>query len=397
MVILFLTSGLEPGKDGVGDYTRQMAAECIRQKHSCYLLALNDAYVSYPVESTDFVDGIPILILRLPSCMAWQERVRLAVEFRARWPIDWISLQFVCYGFNRRGVVWNMARYFKPIVAGNPLHIMFHETWIGVEKSPSVKEFIVGRIQRFYIHKLLSQLKPRLVTTSNLFYASLLQGIGIDAIETPLFGNIPVFPPETELHIPEALSRAGVCDAQGLHPGRRIGLFFGAIHPGSKVENFMGILASAPKKTGYRGCLISAGRKGHIGEAIWKKLENEYGHIIDFISLGECTPRQIATLMQIADFGLISTPWHLIGKSSSTTTMFDHGLPVIVTNDDFQPVVASARPDDPLLHRCDASLEAKLWAGFTRRPARHRVGDAVESWIGQLMKSASSEAIKGKF
>ena len=50
MVILFLTGCLQPGKDGVGDYTRLLARECIRQGQACCLIALDDPYVREPME-----------------------------------------------------------------------------------------------------------------------------------------------------------------------------------------------------------------------------------------------------------------------------------------------------------------------------------------------------------
>ena len=117
MVILFLTSCLEPGKDGVGDYTRLLAAECIRRHQACSIMALNDPYVSQPVESTESVDGIPLSTLRLPARLSWEKRVELAVAFRAQRSVDWISLQFVSYGFNRKGIVRNLARHLEPILA----------------------------------------------------------------------------------------------------------------------------------------------------------------------------------------------------------------------------------------------------------------------------------------
>jgi hypothetical protein len=43
--ILFVCSCLEPGLDGVGDYTRRLAVELVALGHSCTLLALADGLV----------------------------------------------------------------------------------------------------------------------------------------------------------------------------------------------------------------------------------------------------------------------------------------------------------------------------------------------------------------
>src|SRR5580658_8592732 len=151
MVILFLTGSLEPGKDGVGDYTRLLARECVRQNHSCRLVALNDPHVAAPVESEECSDGPPIAILRLPSAMAWSKRIELAQAFKAQQPPEWISLQFVSYAFDPKGLVRNLPRHLQPLVAGSHLHIMFHELWIGSDSSEPLKDRVVGQIQRFYI------------------------------------------------------------------------------------------------------------------------------------------------------------------------------------------------------------------------------------------------------
>ena len=392
MVILFLTTGLEPGKDGVGDYTRLLAAECIRRQQACRLISLNDVFVSLPIESSEFVDGVEMPILRLPASLSQEERVRLAIEFQARRPVDWISLQFVCYGFNPKGVVWSLAGFLEPIIGDHPLHVMFHETWIGIDKGASFKAHVVGAIQRYFIRQLFQRLKPRLVTTSTRFYVSLLDGIGLSTIETPLSSNLPVQPPGDGSDLPDKLVQAGICDRSGAHPDRWMGLFFGALYPEWKAEPFMQIMASATQKSGKRVCLVSAGRLGAPGKIRWEKLQEAYSEAIDFVALGECTPAQISALMHVADFGVSNTAWYLLGKSSSTATMLDHGLPVIVTDYDSGQVAASSQSENPLIHLCDETLEAKLWKGLPRRPARYGGGETAEKFIGYLAKLTGTKA-----
>jgi hypothetical protein len=163
-----------------------------------------------------------------------------------------------------------------------------------------------------------------------------------------------------------------------------MGLFFGTLYPEWKPEPFMSILIAASAKASRRTCLISAGRAGGWGEATWKKMEHDYARSADFIQLGEQPARQISALMLAADFGVAASPWQLIDKSSSVATMLDHGLPVIVSRDDIQAAVTSAPPEDPLLHRCDPSLESKLAAGLSKRPAHDRVNDVAREFIRLL-------------
>jgi len=99
----------------------------------------------------------------------------------------------------------------------------------------------------------------------------------------------------------------------------------------------------------------------------------------------------ISAQLRDADFGVAASPWQLIGKSGSAAAMLDHGLPVIVTRDDFHPYLPGDGPPstDPLLHRLDDALPAKLAAGLPKRPARHRVDEIAARLVG-LLKAAST-------
>ena len=53
MNILFLTGGLEPGQDGVGDYTRLLAGVCKTSGHKVSIIAINDSKLD-GVQEGDF-------------------------------------------------------------------------------------------------------------------------------------------------------------------------------------------------------------------------------------------------------------------------------------------------------------------------------------------------------
>lgn len=381
MAILFLTSSLEPGRDGVGDYTRLLAGECIRQNRPCCIIALNDAHVSEPVEAIDNSQGTPIQTLRLPANLGWEKRIMLALDFRLNQKADWISLQFVGYGFDPRGMAGNLTQHLAPLVTGIPLHIMFHELWLGIGDDRPLKKRLLGYFQRQSIRNLVRRLRPRVITTTNPYYRELFEKVGIPAVELPLFGNIPALPIADNLY--GGLKQAGWVDESGSHPDRWLGLFFGALYSEWKPEPFMSALISAAKKTQRRASLVSAGRLGANGEKIWRDLASKYNHEVDFLTLGELPPAQISALMQVADFGLAASPWYLLGKSGSVAAMLDHGLPVIVTRDDFQPAV-TAHPNQPLFHRCDTALESKLVAGLPKGPVRQSLPDRAADFIRLL-------------
>ena len=67
MRIAFVTSGLEPECDGVGDYTSLLAEECERRGHAVARLALNDPRTAKEIDSP----GLLRLPIRFPG---WRAR-----------------------------------------------------------------------------------------------------------------------------------------------------------------------------------------------------------------------------------------------------------------------------------------------------------------------------------
>ena len=107
MRLAFIHSCLEPARDGVGDYTRLLAAECARQGHPTCILALND-----PFATAAELEG-PIPELRLGPSLPWPERLRLARAFLDRFRPDRLSVQFVCYGWHPKGIAFGIGRRLR--------------------------------------------------------------------------------------------------------------------------------------------------------------------------------------------------------------------------------------------------------------------------------------------
>lgn len=370
MRILFLCSGLEPGRDGVGDYTRRLAAECGRQGHECLVIALNDQ-----------ASGEEPGVLRCSRSLPWKERTEQVRQRVADFAPDWISLQFVPYGFHRKGLPWRLARHLERVIAGHRLQIMFHELWIGTATDAPLKARLVGTLQRRCILHLVQTLRPNVVHTSNPTYIGLLAQAGVAAAPLPLFGNIPVV--EGMPGFPRELAEAGI--AASARKDWWLGLFFGTLHPQWEPQPFLGILLNAARKANRRVGLLAVGRLGAAGEGTWERMTREYGDAIVFVKFGEQSGERISALLQIADFGIAASPWNLIGKSGSAAAMLDHGLPVIVTRKAELPGFEDAV--DPLLHRCDGALEPKLVAGLPKRPPVNRVEQTASRFLSSLQET----------
>ncbi|MCX6967516.1 MAG: hypothetical protein NTZ46_07000 [Verrucomicrobia bacterium] len=384
MRIAFLCGNLEPGRDGVGDYTRLLAAECIRQGHECRILALNDC--GEGGEEVQECGGVQIQCLRCPGSTSWKERFVKARDFLNGYDADWLSLQFVPYGFHPKGIPWCLTHDLSALIGERPLQIMFHELWIGFGAAAPLKQRLVGALQRQCILRMIRKLKPRAVHTSNATYAGLLKNGGVAAMELPLFGNIPVHDLGSEAVLPAQLSAAGIPADPADRRDWWLALFFGTLHHEWNPRPFTDLLLRAAERAGKRICMVSVGRLGAFGEALWEKMRLENGREILFVKCGEQSCEAISTLLQIADFGVAVTPWELMGKSGSAAAMLDHGLPILFTRD--EPGVGALAEGrlltDPLFHRCDDTLEMKLIGGLQRRAPSPRVREICARFIAAL-------------
>jgi hypothetical protein len=262
---------------------------------------------------------------------------------------------------------------------------MCHELWLGGGEPTPLRHKLTGFFQRRGILRLVECLRPKVVTTSNPVYAAMLRANSIEPTILPLFGNVPIFG-HPEIDIGMGI-KGWENDGSWWH-----GIFFGGLPAEWEPEPFFGLLRDAAAKAQRKVCLVLLGRAGTAGEALWRKMSADYHEGIRFISLGEVNVETISAYLRDADFGVAASPWQLIGKSGSAAAMLDHGLPVIVTRDDFQPYLPGDRPpsSDPLFHRLDEALPAKLAAGLPKRPARHRVDETAAQLLSLLKTAAAS-------
>src|SRR5687768_4274253 len=125
--ILFVAPTLEPGCSGVGDYTRRLAEESVLQGNCCSLAAVHDNFVESAIATSE--RGISTL--RLPTNMAWDQRLSALRDFVIEHPASLISLQFVTYGYHSRGLPFGLARALQTLAGAVRFQIMFHELWCG--------------------------------------------------------------------------------------------------------------------------------------------------------------------------------------------------------------------------------------------------------------------------
>lgn len=351
MRIIFLCSSLEFGRDGVGDYTRRLAGELISNNHQVAIIALHDQYLQLELEERSQIDGIlEIKTLRLSCQLSWKERILKASEFVKKNNPDWISLQYVPFGFHHKGLPIRLAKYLKTINGNRKLHIMFHELWVGIARGASIKFVIWGWLQKRLFHSLLITLNPTIIHTQTLLYKTCLKRLNVEAKLLPLFSNIPV-------------SRfintsAAYCKAAELHKKSISFVVFGTIHPNAPINKFANESASFAKRHNIQISLTLIGRCG-FEQNHWIDVWQSVGLTVD--QIGEQPAEIISEILAKATVGIGTTASVLIGKSGSVAAMREHGLPILCVADSWQAKGGNIQEIIPgITQYFEGSLEAYL-------------------------------------
>jgi glycosyltransferase involved in cell wall biosynthesis len=325
MKIVFLCSCLEPGRDGVGDYTRRLASELIRQGHFSTVLSLNDKYISDKYCNIQHSEGIDLPVLRLPAIWAMKIRLNHAKKYIDDFDPDWLSLQFVIFGFHPKGLPIGLGSQLAFLGTGRRWHIMFHELWVQVRVKFTLKFYLWGKFQYLLIKSLISDLKPKIIHTQTHLYQHQLAKLGFDNKYLPLFSNIPkIYKEHEELNPNQPLKLRKAITF----------VLFGSIHPNAPVEDFIEDVSAYATKNGVKMTLIIVGRCG-VRQEYWSKLWESAGMYVNI--LGEQSVDIISKILRTASIGISTTPVLQIEKSGAVAAMRENGLPVICVAYPWQP------------------------------------------------------------
>ena len=311
MRIVFLCGSLEPGRDGVGDYTRCLAAELVRQGHSAHIVSLFDKEGTTVTNNIQHAGDVGVLVLRIPKSISSKTRFSVAAEFIKASHPDWLSLQFVPFSFDDKGLPIRFAKRLRGIDGNIPWHIMFHELWVGMEVGASKKLVLWGRLQRKIIRSLLHTLNPALVHTHAGLYIEQLRNLGFSPKRLPLFSSIPV------LSLPDNKPSAKKA---------KFMVAFGSVHPGAPIEDFMEDLCLYREAEGSSVEITFVGAGGTEVER-WMKACR--ARTVPAVCLGELSADDVSVVLSKADYGLSTTPALMAEKSSAIAAMRAHGLPII--------------------------------------------------------------------
>lgn len=326
MRILFLCSSLEPGRDGVGDYTRRLAAALTNLGVEVRIVALHDCHCAGDVPSgteEQSSDGPRIRVLRLPSGLPWRDRIDRLQTLIDDYLPDWVSFQFVPFGYHPKGLPLGLHLWLASLCGNLRWHIMFHELWVGSVGAISPRQVVLRWLQKRIVRMLGTSLNPSLITSHTDLYLAKLSRMFPNVHKLPLFGNLPDSGSyERGLDI---LGSVGIGKEAS-----QIGVVFGGVH---QAWDPLPFVQKWVRANGVRQPVLLFVGRGYEPKTSHQLLSRRLAPLLKIISLGERASEDVSSILQVCDFAIATTPLILIEKSGSAAACKDFGLPVVVTRE----------------------------------------------------------------
>ena len=361
--LLFICASVEPYKDGVGDYSVKLASQLNRDGWKTAIVALRDKHCN-TAEESEATAGTPAL--RLPATMSFQHRLRHLAGYVKAFQPDWISLQYVPYGFSANGTPLLLSRGLAGLKGNFRWHLMVHEVCVG--KGLNWKMNIVNFLQEYSLKKLMARLEP-VVHTTTPKYRALLAETGIKAELLPLFGNIDVS------SAPEDGSNTTLK-----------GVYFGIVPEESSQHFFAAGIGKYCVDNSRRLEIIFCGRSGRNVDSFINLIRSYCpDEILKISRTGELRPEDLSRQFSAADFGICRVRPELVGKSGSAIAMLEHGLPLWI------PLKGGAI-DEATVYRPELCFtELNQVDTITRKSPKPRIQIVADIFKKALLKTSAGK------
>jgi hypothetical protein len=321
MKILFLCGSTEPGKDGVGDYTRRLAGVLIQKGHEVEILSLFDKHSTGFRTEKQIIEETTVAVNRIGKDTVFKQRLKFTHDLLGSFNPSWISIQYVPYGFHAKGLPFWLPNFLKQLKGNHKWHIMFHEIWLGIEQNSTLKNKLIGVFQKIIVKKLVKHITPTGIHTQAKIYQYYLNKKGIKADYLPLFGNIKIHP------------------INNIDDYKLTFVVFASIRNHAPFNDFIKDLNIELRNKKKKAKFIFIGNNGNQLQS-WTSALKE--HRIPFEEFGISSEEKISHILSTADYGISSTPYKLSDKSGIVAALLDHRLPIInvakpwIDNDDIE-------------------------------------------------------------
>ncbi len=355
--VLFLAPTILPGSGGVADYCLHLSAALTAQGIECHLASWNESPAQVGAFSNE--ERGRLFLQETPATDHRAKAVRLR-SYLDEHEIEWVSLQFVCFGFGMRGLIPGLALALAKAFEGRHCHLFFHELWIGDHRGARWRDRLLGQLQKRQILRLIATLQPAAVWTNIDLYGRQLAAEGVNARVAPVFGTIPFSEERADDWILPQLRNQPAKERRSEY--LLVGLF-GSLVSGWPYRQVLPLLVAF---AGQRKiALILFGRNGEVGTFC------EYANSLpqtEVLSLGPLDPETVNRVMNSMDVALAVTPAEVIFKSSSAVAFLERGVPTVAVHRGLERPKRPATAAHPALILTGDDLGERLAAfGNTRR------------------------------
>jgi hypothetical protein len=147
-----------------------LCGELIRRGHQAQILSLCDKHSDAFVIQTQVIENTEVMVSRIPTKTIYTKLLFYTQEIVDKFTPDWISLQFVLYSFNPKGLPFWLPPLLKKINGEHKWHIMFHELWVGMENHSSFKNKLFGFLQKQLVRYILKNFNNIIISTNTKLY-----------------------------------------------------------------------------------------------------------------------------------------------------------------------------------------------------------------------------------
>jgi len=329
MKIIFLCGCLEPGRDGVGDYCRKLASELISNGDEVALLSYNDFFLQ-EIQDEKSEGGNTVDILRLPSILNENAKLNTAIHWVNRFGPEILSIQYVPYSFNKRGLPFGLAKQFGKLANGRKVHIMFHEIWQGESKESGIKDIIIGYLQKRIAMSIIAATEARWISTTNDYYRDCALKAGAkNVFKIPVFSNMP-FGDVEQTAVIDLLPKEIIENRSDYI----LATFFGGLLFHQQIfESLIQLSSSVNKQTGKNLVITHIGRSKGVDDQ-FQQIKLKTG--IKTFVLGEFSEQEVADYLIHVDLGLTNYPKVLFEKSGSVAALLYNKCPVVFLKEGFE-------------------------------------------------------------
>lgn len=309
---MLVCGSLEPGKDGVGDYSRLLSAELIQLGHDLRIIATNDKAATEVIREEQWQENTAVPVLRIPYGVTNRTRIAILQEEIDNFLPEWVSLQYVPYSFNRYGVPVDFALALRRIRFTGEWHIMFHELWIDQRGIWTPKDTTISYLQRLAVVLLQWVLGPSVKHTHLPAYQTKMLPLGVTTLALPLFANIR--PVKTSVTSPPSkVFRLGFFSQMNLKP---------------EIIRFIKELANWLQGTENQELEILLLGGGADKVNLMKKGLLSSIPMATIKPLGFLPSEELSQHISTLNLGITPVRHHAIGKSGTVAAFLSHGVPV---------------------------------------------------------------------